>query len=476
MTESAWDIEEFKIAEIFLDKKNIRLPFSKTDQNSLILDLFDNENAFEIAKSYSENGVYPHEFPIGIRENSKVIVIEGNRRIAALKALNEPALVPRYSNKLKKLENRKIAAVEMVMAPNREVAIKYIASQHTTTQRRPWKPLRQAYFYQSQLDSGKTIDQLIQEYPDNDIPGFVKKLELYKLAKSAPIEDSDLRAKVHDERNFPITTLARIYDDQSASKALGIGFTKQGIAEGKIPLEEFQKANKKLVEGIASGDITSRNTNSSTDIAKIIEDLPSESKPDLSKTGSFSTDRSSKTAANTNSHKGVSAIQPNSAKKTPVSGKPPKRGLFRKADIPFKVSSRPLEFMYDELRKIDVTNCPNATHDLLRSFLECSLCVYLKTIDEYKNVKARKKGQPTLAEMMAEMMAFLGAEDSEIVDDKNVKQVINQVKSDFGSQYSLERMNMINHNENWVSSEKDVRAAWSKLETLLKFLLDPTES
>jgi hypothetical protein len=71
------------------------------------------------------------------------------------------------------------------------------------------------------------------------------------------------------------------------------------------------------------------------------------------------------------------------------------------------------------------------------------------------------------------MLTHLLSESCQLVDDKNLKQLINQIKGDFAEKYSLERMNMINHNENWVSSEKDVRAAWAKLEPLIKIFINP---
>jgi len=42
--------------------------------------------------------------------------------------------------------------------------------------------------------------------------------------------------------------------------------------------------------------------------------------------------------------------------------------------------------------------------------------------------------------------------------------------------YSLARMNMGNHDENWNSTEKDVRSAWGKIESLVKILLNPSKS
>jgi len=103
-----WQIKEYSIVALYLDQQNIRTPISEEDQNALIRDMFANEDAFEIVRSYVQNDVFPDEFPICIKENGKRIIIEGNRRLAALKALNEPDIIPAWRNRIKALRNPNI--------------------------------------------------------------------------------------------------------------------------------------------------------------------------------------------------------------------------------------------------------------------------------------------------------------------------------------------------------------------------------
>lgn len=201
-----WPIKSYSIVNLKLDQHNIRTPISEKDQNALIRDMFANEKAFDIVKSYVQNGVFPDEFPIVVKENGNMVTIEGNRRLAALKALNVPTIVHAWENKIKKLRNPKITEIKAVVAPNRDAAIKHIANKHTIDYRRPWKPLRQAYFYKSQIDDGKTIEEIINEFPDHNVPRFWKMIEMHHLAKSIKLHES-VELKVHDDRNFPITTL-----------------------------------------------------------------------------------------------------------------------------------------------------------------------------------------------------------------------------------------------------------------------------
>ncbi|MBI9056050.1 MAG: hypothetical protein JEY96_19675 [Bacteroidales bacterium] len=76
-----WPIEEVNVNEVFLDVQNIRLPLTASNQKALLQDLFMNEDAYELVKSIEKYGFFPDELPIIIKENTKTIVIEGNRRV-----------------------------------------------------------------------------------------------------------------------------------------------------------------------------------------------------------------------------------------------------------------------------------------------------------------------------------------------------------------------------------------------------------
>jgi hypothetical protein len=452
-----WPIEEHPVKNLYLDQYNIRTPISSHDQDALIRDMFTNEDAFDIVRSYVQNGIFPDEFPIVVKEEGKLIAIEGNRRLAALKALIEPNIVPAFEKKIQSLDNPGLEKLRVVLAPNRESALKHIANKHTINLRKPWKPLRQAYFYKSQLDNGKTLEELVKEFPEHDIPRFIKMLEMHHIAKSLDINES-LKEKVHDERDFPVTTLERFYDDRNVKEFLGFDFDDFGKVVGKVDKNEFKKGFKKIVEDIATGDIDSRKSNSAKQRESYIEKIPAQYKPDSSQKSNFvSTD-----------FKVQSLPELKSSKASKSSRRIPK-GLFFQTDVPYNLGSTSLRIVYNELRDISVETYPNATHELIRSFLECALVYYLKETNEYSLIAKNEKHNPSLSEMLT----FIMSDKCKTIVDGNIKQVANQIKSDWTSSYSLERMNMIKHNENWTSTEKDVRSAWGKVEGLIKILLSP---
>jgi len=132
-----WKIEPHEIQNLFLDSKNIRIPIKLEAQNALIQDLFANEEAFDIAKSIALYGLFPDELPIAVKEKNKLLILEGNRRLAALKALFNPEIVPAFKGKLKALKKQKITKIKVVLAPSRDKALTLLANKHTVNLRRP---------------------------------------------------------------------------------------------------------------------------------------------------------------------------------------------------------------------------------------------------------------------------------------------------------------------------------------------------
>lgn len=451
-----WPINEYSINSIYLDTENIRQPITDKAQDALLQDLFSNEDAFDIVKSIVQYGLFPDEFPIVTKEKKKLIVIEGNRRLAALKALDDPERVPFFKDKIKALEHTKIQKIRAVLAPSREKALQLIANKHTNNLRRPWQPLRQAYFYKSQMENGKTVEQLKQEYPGHDITKFIKMLETHHLAKSITYDNDTITLLVHDERKFPITNLERMYDDPYVTSYLGFEFESTGKVKGKAKTDDFKKAYKKIVEDISLSNLNSRNTNTKEQRKKYIDTLPQDLKPRQSKNSTFT----SRTFKETRVNKEELAKKIKSIKK--------QKGLIP-SYIPFRLEHSSLREIYDELRSIPVKDFANATHDLLRSFLECTLVCYLKETSEFKLVEKNNKHNPKLDEMLT----FILSDKCTSIDDASLKQVIEHIKGHYTQAYSLARLNMINHNESWVSTEKEVRTAWSKIEPLMKYLLNP---
>jgi hypothetical protein len=74
---------------LLLDPKNPRLPLTgaATPQRQLVAQLVEFDKVYELARGIVEHGFYPTEVLIGVEEAGKKVIIEGNRRLAALTAV-----------------------------------------------------------------------------------------------------------------------------------------------------------------------------------------------------------------------------------------------------------------------------------------------------------------------------------------------------------------------------------------------------
>lgn len=94
-------LSSFKVEDLHFDRKNPRLAeFSKEDKTSdeeILRLLWEVMAVDEIVLSIAASGFFPHEQLIVIEEKNgkeqKLVVVEGNRRLAAVKAILEPNLV-----------------------------------------------------------------------------------------------------------------------------------------------------------------------------------------------------------------------------------------------------------------------------------------------------------------------------------------------------------------------------------------------
>ena len=148
-----WNTKLVNVEKLFLDPGNIRLDLENMAQDEIINDLFINEKAIEIVKSIKEVGFFPDEPPVVVEEDKKFYVLEGNRRVVALKSMLNPEIVPsKYVKNVKKIIGKAepIKEIEVRLASSRKEASLYLATKHTKTTKRPWTTLRRAYFYYAQ--------------------------------------------------------------------------------------------------------------------------------------------------------------------------------------------------------------------------------------------------------------------------------------------------------------------------------------
>lgn len=223
----------------------------------MIAYLVENDNVYELARDIVANGYLPTEIPVVVREDLgsgvRLYVLEGNRRLTALKALESPECVPtEHQAKFRKLAGQVpkglLRSVTVVHAPNRDAATPLLLDRHTTTQVHKWTPAQQAAFYHRLHVGGRSIEDIakLAGTQPGDERQVLREDLLYRLACALDLDDAT-KAIVTNPNKFKLTNLSRPFGFPEVRQALGIEFHDKDLLRGTINKQEFTKGFKRLV-------------------------------------------------------------------------------------------------------------------------------------------------------------------------------------------------------------------------------------
>ena len=130
------EIRPIKIEDLYFDHQNPRLfefglnPSSSEEE--IIQILWDAMDVRELVLSISESGFFKHEPIIVAEEDGKLIVIEGNRRLAAVRILLNPGIIPEIEREIPVISDESKAGLQELPCTiqTREDAWKYLGFKH----------------------------------------------------------------------------------------------------------------------------------------------------------------------------------------------------------------------------------------------------------------------------------------------------------------------------------------------------------
>lgn len=487
MDYSKWEEKQLNISSILLDEKNPRIPpaIEPLNQRLLIEDLVTHDKVYELAQNIAQNGYYPVESLIVVREDTKVFVIEGNRRLAALKLLITPEAAPegqvaRFRALSSSIDKTAIKKVKVVIAPDRQAAAPIIMSRHTNVQIERWEPIMQASYYTNLLHNGITIGDLSHQYNISKMD-IIQSLRLYKMYQVACHLDlpEEIGQIVRNPREFKATTLQRFYERPISQQFLGIQLSKDSAdILGTVDEVEFKKGYRKGVIDIATGSQDSRSLGTTAQVKKYIGTFSAQEKPDLTKKGSFTAD-----TLIAGEGKGGEEV----GTKVPAPTKRPKRkptGLIPR-HVSCDVNNQRVNDTFNELKTLPVAKYPNATAVLFRSLLEMALSHYLQVSGELYNIideekeklakeekKIRKDWHPSLKRMLQHITSL----KCNLIQNPNMKRALDKFTNQKDEFLSHDDLNFFVHNQYYAPNEEVLRNFWGQLEGLFQIILVEPDS
>ena len=197
--------------ELTLDQENPRFGLSSAeDEPSALRVLLEKANLKELWDSISERGYEPFEPLVATYEDKELVVLEGNRRLAAVKFILNPDLTENKSTKrrIPRLDKDKLNSCKnlpVLIVDNRAQAAGYIGFKHVNGPTR-WSSLAKAKFgvdFFEALDGTLSPQQRMQSLTKQlgDSRGLIIRLLVaYKIVLQAMNQEILETLKIDSEK------------------------------------------------------------------------------------------------------------------------------------------------------------------------------------------------------------------------------------------------------------------------------------
>lgn len=489
---SKWETKTVDVMkDLHLDPHNVRLELDpNAPEPDIILDLFQNEAALDLVEGIVKVGYLTHEVPIVIRRQRRFYVVEGNRRVAALKAIHNPQLVEDFQARIyAKIEGFTgrdgLKLIEVKVAPNQAEADQLVAALHAGNLRRPWSPARQAAFFQAQIDAGRTLRQLKANYPLIEVEKYVLRSAILEKFRAVKYLDPELTDFVRG-RSLKPSTLARLYESKEFIDLTGLKLDSAGNLKCKLARPVFAAVAEVIVRGMHEGSIDTRSIGKVSNVGfqvlmRELTDLvarggkpPSEeSEPDGSSGGEAESGSGggSRSGSRDDDERGGSGSEGGAGRPGSGTGsgsRRRKRSFLDVSDLNvpagYPVS---IELILEEFATLNVDKYPNAAFDLLRTLLEKTI----KSFADSKNKDLKPSGNNGYV-YLSNCLSWL--EDWFTANGPKAQvQVVKKVRSGMSRDFqgSVDLLNAINHNHFIHAEGDDVRSSWNMIRSLIAEML-----
>lgn len=469
-----WKTKSLSPTNLHLDSKNPRLGREHLSRapREIIQYLFEHDKAIDVAESIATRGYFPNEPLLAVKEDQKLVVVEGNRRLAALKALREPALLEgAHERQVERLARRivdldLIASVPVTIAPSRKATDRQIAGRHVGTPVLAWRAENRASFILDKLSEGYDNDALRDElgFSAADIQQARQTRAVADMARSLELPE-EVKAKLEGPTAKVFTTLERVFDSTVGREYLLVKTDPDHGLRGNTTKKEFLRGFTKLVTDVALGKQSSRSLNTNDNIRSYFEAWDPIDRPQK-KQGSF-------VPSDIIKGRSVSSRSKAAEKANPRTSQRESKTILPR-DLKLRYGSDRIKDICHELKKLKREEYPNAGAVLLRVFLELSITDCLTRTKRLEPLIARLKSTgklkysiPTLSQLVPEI--------KEVAKTKLSGQQMNKLNkalsSDKNVPFNIGDLNAFVHDTD-LPSARDIHQFWMRTEPLFRMMLE----
>lgn len=407
----------------------------------------------------------------------KFYVAEGNRRILALKLLNNPDKAPKSIRaKVRELakDYKPIEKVKVYVAPSFEDAEWYINQRNNVSSlQRPWSRIQQQRWMETlytKYGNDMAVLSAKSSMTPGEIESIIRNLKIIDLIKSAEVREllSEEEYKKSTSYKFPVTILERFFSNKEVRQQWGMDFDGTDV---KLQNRSgFLNAYAALLRNIVSDspEIIVDTRTVTSDLNTILEKLP---KVDLSISDTYSTKGTGKEENAIESKEETQLDQGQHLRAKELKGDMNRNVLILKC-YTLNTTNYRLEGIFKELKRLSVARYTNATAASIRIFLDLSVLNWLQA--ENLITEIQKKYKTNLREItLKNRLTFVEEQISS--KSKKASSIISKLLNPENN-YSLDVLNGYQHsNDTCYLNKQFLNGFWDFLFPMFEVLLDIKE-
>ena len=240
---------KIKTDSLFFDHLNPRLVEfainANTSEDFILNTLWSNMAVDEIVQSIISNGFFQNEALLRVEEDGKNIVVEGNRRLAAVKAILYPEKVKgmaKYADKITEAVRNQIVELPVIKRDTRKASWGYIGFKHVNGPAKWGSYAKAQYIATVHDDFGISLPEISKQIGDNN-QTVLKLYQGLMVIKQAEAKTDFKRDDIPSKRLY-FSHLYTGLQSQGFQKYLGLGSTPK---ETTSPVPEDKLENLERV-------------------------------------------------------------------------------------------------------------------------------------------------------------------------------------------------------------------------------------
>jgi hypothetical protein len=436
---------DIELSRLRLDLRNPRVASDPDSQREAFEAVATEQKVklLNLARHIAHNGLSPVQRFIVIPDEDNFVVLDANRRLAAIKALEAPDLMQGFLSEMQLSHLRTLASnfdppgdVPCVVFAKREDADVWVELLHGGQQdgvgHIEWSA-QQAARHRGRRG--------VANLPHMQVLDFV-------LREGSISEESRKRS---DEGTYPVSTLERALTTPYLRDRLGIEIEKDGKVVTKFPKPEVLKGLTKLVDEIGTGKVKVGTVMSKEDRARYADSLRTADLPDPVTRATVAAPL----------HDAPSSAQGTARPRGQRS--PSARPKMVAAAFSANINVPRIEAIFGELKRhLLLRDSPNAIAVLYRVFFELSVDAYISR--EPSLAKAASKKLYQKVEAILDHLEAVGT-----VKKRDMQQVRRAVQ-DPPTLNVTTNLNAFVHNPNIFPTPVELRGVWDSCEPFIKLL------